>query len=456
MLTRRTILASLTATALIPRAALAQATRVRLPWSAFRTSPQFAPFVSAVRTMQANGNASDPASWQFWADVHQGYCPHGQPYFLAWHRAYLALFERRLQLVSGVADLTLPYWDYYSASTIPAEFTQGTPANNPLFHPRLNTNVSAALAYDAFAGTVLNFAHGAANAFEPKVESMPHNRVHSIIGRDMVSYQSPRDPIFWLHHANIDRLWAAWVAAGSGRTMPAKASSYWDSDFNYAAGLAEPRRATHDTLAVYNYRYQVETLPPPPVRTAPPRPPFKSLGAPLATGVRPNFFALGQGGSLSLGADDFSVRVPIAPGLRGRLAPLMTDAPSVSQFDARSLAVVLDGVTLTDDGADGGYYYKVYVNLPAAGTSPEERHWIGDVTPFQIATARHHGGAGGQGANQPVRIVLPATETLRGLPPQELGGITVSFVRVEGDSVPTGTAIEVRNFRVEASTAPVE
>lgn len=455
MLTRRTLLATLAATAILPRPALAQSLRVRLPWAAFRSGPQFAPFVEAVRKMRANTNPSDPGSWQFWADVHENYCPHGIDYFLAWHRAYVALFERQLQRISGVAGLTLPYWDYYSGSAIPADFTQGSAASNPLFHRRLNLDVAGALAHDAFAGTIVNFKHGDSNAFEPLVERWPHNRVHSIMGLDMVTMQSPRDPIFWLHHANIDRLWAAWVAAGAGRMMPAKATAYWDDAFIYASGLTAPRRSTHDTVGAYNYRYQDEALPQAPARTAPSRPGFKSLGPAFASGVRPNFFALGGGGSLSLGAEDFSVRVPVAAGLRPRLAPLLSDSPSVSPIDARSLAVVLDGVTLTQAGTQGGYFYKVYLNLPAAGGAPEERHWIGDITPFEIATARH-GTSGGEAGHPALRIVLPATRVLRALPPQDLDALSVSFVRVEGDTAPAETVIEVRNFRVEASTAPVE
>lgn len=455
MLDRRTLLASLAALAVLPRPAIAQAPRVRLPWPDFRAGPQFAPFVAAVRTMRANSNAADPASWQFWANVHQGYCPHGRPYFLGWHRAYLALFEQQLQRISGVADLTLPYWDYYSASSIPADFTQAA-AGNPLFNPRPSTQVGGALAHDAFAPAIVNFHRGASRAFEPILESYPHNRVHSLIGGDMVTLQSPRDPIFWLHHANIDRLWSAWVAAGSGRTMPAKASAYWDDSFVYAPGLTAPRRSTYDTVTAYDYRYDDESLPQPPSPIAPPRPPFKSLGPFMPSGVRPNFFALGAGGSLSLGAEDFSVQVPVAPGLRGRLAPLLTDVPSTSPIDARSLAVVLDDVRLTPAGSVGGYFYKVYVNLPASGEVADERHWIGDVTPFQIATAGHGAEDGAHDSHEPVRIVLPATEVLRRLPPQDLGGLTVSFVRIEGDAAPAETAIEIRNFRIEASTAPVE
>lgn len=37
-----------------------------------------------------------------------------------------------------------------------------------------------------------------------------HNAIHNNVGGDMASGTSPNDPIFWLHHSNIDRYWAAW------------------------------------------------------------------------------------------------------------------------------------------------------------------------------------------------------------------------------------------------------
>ena len=39
-----------------------------------------------------------------------------------------------------------------------------------------------------------------------------HNRVHVWIGGDMGPSTSPNDPVFYLNHCNVDRLWAAWQA----------------------------------------------------------------------------------------------------------------------------------------------------------------------------------------------------------------------------------------------------
>jgi tyrosinase len=53
------------------------------------------------------------------------------------------------------------------------------------------------------------------------IEGLPHNNVHNCIGGypqlgagpygNMTNFLSPIDPIFYLHHANIDRLWVWWT-----------------------------------------------------------------------------------------------------------------------------------------------------------------------------------------------------------------------------------------------------
>ena len=37
-----------------------------------------------------------------------------------------------------------------------------------------------------------------------------HNQVHLWVGGDMLAGTSPNDPVFWLHHCNIDRIWWSW------------------------------------------------------------------------------------------------------------------------------------------------------------------------------------------------------------------------------------------------------
>ncbi|KPC83244.1 hypothetical protein ADK82_08995 [Streptomyces sp. NRRL S-4] len=46
-----------------------------------------------------------------------------------------------------------------------------------------------------------------------ELENVPHNQVHGGVGGWMGSVAgAARDPIFWLHHSNIDRLWSSWLS----------------------------------------------------------------------------------------------------------------------------------------------------------------------------------------------------------------------------------------------------
>lgn len=50
-----------------------------------------------------------------------------------------------------------------------------------------------------------------------RIEWVPHGLVHAAVGGpegDMTAMHSPNDPIFWLHHANVDRLWWNWQQSG--------------------------------------------------------------------------------------------------------------------------------------------------------------------------------------------------------------------------------------------------
>lgn len=62
------------------------------------------------------------------------------------------------------------------------------------------------------------------------LEGMPHNNVHNCIGGvgavdpgpygNMTNFLSPVDPIFFLHHANMDRLWDVWTRKQQGFGLP--------------------------------------------------------------------------------------------------------------------------------------------------------------------------------------------------------------------------------------------
>jgi tyrosinase len=334
--------------------------------------------------------------------------------------------------------------------------------------------VGKGLTLDAFASTLIRFQRGKPDAFEPVIEALPHNRVHNLIGGAMGSIKiSPKDPLFWVHHANIDRLWVAWLAAGGGRKEPLETNTYWSGTFTYGSAIAPfPRVWTASTTSYLGYQYDNETLP----TTLPPPPPPPPTGQTAITAqssvlpVRPatvQSVPLGTSRPLVLDERSVSVDVPLSAQDASRVRSILLDADTAAAAAAKSspVRVVLDGVQLTGLGEKGGYYYDVYVNLPAAGAAgaPARAYMLGSVGAFEIGVAQmnasmqangmqHMQGmamnaASGHGA----RLVFPATDALRRIWPTKLDRLSVSFVRVDGARNPArGEVVRIKAFRVEA------
>lgn len=221
---------------------------------------------------------SDADRTRFW-----GVCQHGGWFFLPWHRIYLHFFEKivlhHVIELGGPTDWALPYWNYSASATarrFPEAFRQSSGVMADLFvderDPRANTapgdfadatdtNIATALAEPSFsgpAGTTRGFG-GGETAFhhiggggaKGRVESSPHDLMHGRIsgpteprlpnGRArgfMGNFtRAPLDPIFWIHHCNIDRLWSLWRRT-AGHTNPTEAAWRTDVSFSFhdAAG----------------------------------------------------------------------------------------------------------------------------------------------------------------------------------------------------------------------------
>ncbi|WP_151482935.1 tyrosinase MelC2 [Streptomyces albicerus] len=173
---------------------------------------------------------------------------HRSPSFLPWHRRFLLEFERALQSVD--ASVALPYWDWSVDRTTRAalwapDFLGGTgravdgqvtdgpfaasTGNWPLAvrvdtRPYLRRSLGGngrRLPTPAEVESVLALStydmapwNSAADGFRNHLEGWRgvnlHNRVHVWVGGQMATGVSPNDPVFWLHHAFIDKLWAEW------------------------------------------------------------------------------------------------------------------------------------------------------------------------------------------------------------------------------------------------------
>lgn len=212
----------------------------------------------AVGIMKAKP-ASDPFSWVSLAMIHgtdpdtYHFCPHGDWYFLPWHRAFTTMYEGIVRKLTNNPSFAMPYWDWTTNPLMPEVFLspktsagkpnwlyvlpsegQGPrtwPAATPIpvenVGPAVLQQILEATNYEQF-GTSRNpnqtnldpswvpLGGGAQGVLEGNA----HNMVHNDIGGWMPSASSPRDPIFFMHHSNIDRIWAVWNVNNQNSTNP--------------------------------------------------------------------------------------------------------------------------------------------------------------------------------------------------------------------------------------------
>ncbi|KAL0933454.1 monooxygenase [Colletotrichum truncatum] len=70
----------------------------------------------------------------------------------------------------------------------------------------------AKVAATAYNSTFVNQVQSSSSfdTYHGSLEGGPHGIIHSSIGGEMNPSTSPNDPVFFLHHAQIDRLWWLW------------------------------------------------------------------------------------------------------------------------------------------------------------------------------------------------------------------------------------------------------
>ena len=233
------------------------------PWDPYTLA-----YAKAVAIMQGRQPAV-VTSWSYQAAMHGTWatppdplwngCQHGSWFFLPWHRIYIWYFEQIVRSVvvenGGPDDWALPYWNYTdgppgSAALPPAfrrpELPDGS--DNPLFVGGANRSSAmnggsdlpgiARSTKQAMDST--SFSPGFGGLPKPPVhfgrphgllEAQPHDQVHDVVGGGATRpgchegwMSDPncaaQDPIFYLHHSNIDRLWVEWLGNGGGRANP--------------------------------------------------------------------------------------------------------------------------------------------------------------------------------------------------------------------------------------------
>jgi tyrosinase len=204
---------------------------------------------------------------------------HRGPVFGPWHRFMLLQLELNLQRVLNDTTFGLPYWDWAAdgqrsstqqrssrvwvadamggsgnpVTTGPFRFSQTDPAS---FRVLIEANVN---------GQLVQTSHGLRRALGTQIATLPnkadtsgvlalrpydaapwstasagfrnrlegwappaapalHNRVHVWVGGDMLPSSSPNDPVFYMNHCNVDRIWEAWLSRNGRSYVPAQSA----------------------------------------------------------------------------------------------------------------------------------------------------------------------------------------------------------------------------------------
>ncbi len=459
-------------------------------WTYSEQDPTAYYFQAAMHwTPKFRGHAPPPyrAYWD--------HCTHdsGDDYFLPWHRVFVYWFEAIIRslvpVLDGPSDWALPYWDYgfhaaagphapWPRATLPWVFCQPRlpdGSGNPLYMADVRRGLRPAQYLDESSSYYDNayretdfLGSAGLGGFTRALENQPHNADHGDVGRGGWMGSVPQaafDPVFWLHHSEIDRFWVGWNAGGG----PNPSSDTWLKaaddpnqerwDFWTDSTLSSKVRVLPGEMldpaqlpAPFPHSYRYESLPQTPAPSPPGR--VQRLAAMGGGPVQRRQSAaknsvLGSAEDVRLGNE--TVSAPIA-----LTSEASTELSRVTARAERAVAgqppprVILHLENVTADGPPPNY--EVYLNYPDAtyDTAGDHPHYVGILAGFG---ADHMHGEHAHG----IKVDFDITDLVRYL--ERTGGwdpsrATITFVpiarRQPGWEAMTGTSMRVGSVSIRS------
>jgi tyrosinase len=338
-----------------------------------------------------------PSPWkslatEMWNTCQAHSAGQDENFFLPWHRMFVYYFETIIRQVSGNNTFTLPYWNYSvtgaNRGVVPPQFRMPTdPVFKSLYVKKRNKlandgkNIAQGQPDDPLSLISLaQCTYGKSGGNQGFCATIDfglvggiHGYVHDLTGNGLNMGAIPwaaGDPIFWLHHCNIDRLWASWNAGGRQNLST---PTFLSKKFIFADALGHRVEATvKDFLDIAPLKYSYDHLEPVP-KCPPPKAGVEAAPAERAALKAP----------VSLGTAP--VRVELEPKVGTEAA---IGAPGKRVF------LVVKGLQAN---VAPGVLYHVYLELPAGTSSVKREDLHVGILSFFNAVQHDHDGTGGPG-----------------------------------------------------------
>ena len=354
-----------------------------------------------ARVFGGVATAESSLATEMW-NTCQAHSGQNANYFLPWHRMYVLFMERIIRHVSGNPDFALPYWNYTSddpalRGVVPLQFRLPTdPVYGCLYRPDRKTlantgqpiqqgqpgdpmDISVSMAKTTYS--TVNKVQG----FCRSVDSGIHGRLHILVGTSKNMGSVPyagRDPLFLVHHANIDRLWASWNANGGINPTTA---SWTKKAFVFADPLGQrvsSRLKDYLDMAALGYGYDL-LVPPSVVTTTSTLMMSMQSNTSTQNNAAAEQVAKAYGGA-ELGAKPVRVQLlPVAGTRRTRVLGLDPAQPG-----KRSYVVVSDLHTWKQPDV----LYHLYLTPTGSPTALNQDNYVGNINFFDAEFHDHgHG-----------------------------------------------------------------
>ncbi|KAL6614346.1 hypothetical protein ACP70R_036616 [Stipagrostis hirtigluma subsp. patula] len=440
-----------------------------------------AKFNAAIAAMKALP-ADDPRSFAAQASVHCAYCdgsysPEGFPgaelqvhnswLFLPFHRCYLYFFERILGSLVGDPSFGIPFWNWDAPAgmRMPPMYTDQSSqlfdprrdarhlppelinldynGREPLFTDRQQIDHNLRVMYrqmislsptpSLFFGSPYR-AGDEPNQGPGPVENIPHGPVHIWCGdprqperEDMGNfYSAGRDPLFYAHHANIDRLWAVWKGLDARRHTDLADPDWLDASFLFYDETPKlVRIRVRDVLDTDRLRYRYQDVPLP-WTTARPRTLTQRVESSPSSFLTPTALAAGAA-KKAAGADKFPITLDEATSVTVRRP--VASRRSKAEKAAKEEVLVIDGIEVDSDVAAK---FDVFINADdhsAVGSGGRELAGSFVNVPHRRQHGHSHG-KNGRGIRTKLRLAL--TEQLEDLKAEDDESIMVTLVPRQG------------------------